>query len=368
MAANLNPPIPLPAALTALAEYDQFIVWQSQRVPNGGKRIKRPLDPETLQLTNALDPAMWLSAESVYRQVALFNRSVAAATPINGGALYGVGFVLTEADPFFCLDIDDCLAEEWSVLALDLIQRLPGTAIEVSNSGRGLHLWGRAAPMPPHSCRNAQHSIELYSDKRFIALGRPDPTGEITEDCTAALKAVVATYFSNDTEATGQGEIEWTSAPCDKWDGHIDDGELIQAALDAPPTAEATFDNGVTFRDLWEANADALGKKWPHPTNAYDASSADASLAQRLAFRTGKDCARIKRLMLQGGSALYREKWEREDYLPRTIRYAVSQQAEVYNRTFHSKPQGNDAPPNDLATVNQVGVLPVTFSAFWHAQ
>ena len=219
MAANLNPPSPIPAALAALAERKQFIVWQSQPNPNGGKRIKRPLNPETLQHANPLNSAMWLTAERAYQSVAFFNAGV---TSINGDDFYGVGFVLTEADPFFCLDIDNCLkGSKWSQFSLGLIERLPGAAVEVSHSGCGLHLWGYAAPMPLHGCRNAEHNIELYSDKRFIALGCPDgANGDAAIDCTDALASVVATYFSNGSEATGQGEIAWSTAPSDEWDGY----------------------------------------------------------------------------------------------------------------------------------------------------
>ena len=159
MAASVNPPSgPLPAAIAALAEFDQFIVWKLQPGSNGGKFRKVPINPETLNAASALDPALWLSAERAYQYVALFNASV---TSIQGGALYGVGFVLSVDDPIFCLDIDDCLIAEWSALALDLIQRLPGTAIEVSHSGRGLHIWGMARPMPLHGCHNTEHNIEL---------------------------------------------------------------------------------------------------------------------------------------------------------------------------------------------------------------
>ena len=226
----------------------------------------------------------------------------------------------------------------------------PARRVEVSHSGQGLHLWGCAAPMPVHGCRNTEHSIELYSQDRFIALGQPDANGGIG-DCTAALASIVATYFSNGSEATGQGEIEWTSAPCDDWDGDIDDDDLIQAALNARPTAGVMFDNDITFRDLWEANADALGKKWPHAENDYDRSSADASLAQRLAWLTGNDCARIERLMRQSrnwratsGSAriIYRAQFETR----------LSLQTKVYDRNYRNKPQGNDALPNDLAPSN----------------
>ena len=54
--------------------------------------------------------------------------------------------------------------------------------------------------------------------------------------------------------------------------------------------------------------------------------------------------------MLHGVSALYREKWERKDYLQRTILKAVRQQTKVYDRKFHSNPQGADlANVGDLA-------------------
>ena len=353
MAANRNPPSPLPPALGALAEHKQFIVWQAQTNRKGGKPIKVPLNPENRQRANPHNPAVWLSAERAYQFVTLFNDG---ATPINGIGFYGVGFVLTASDPFFCLDIDNCLeGSKWSQFSLGLIERLPGAAVEVSHSDTGMHVWGTARPMPPHRCRNAEHpTIELYSDKRFIALGRPDASGDIRTDCTAALNALIATYLLNNTEATGQGEIEWTSAPCDDWDGDIDDDDLIQAALNPRPTAWVMFDNDITFRDLWEANADALGKKWPHAENDYDRSRADASLAQRLAFWTGKDCERIQGLMVQ--SHLRRDKWDREDYLPRTIRHAVSQQTEVYDRNYRNKPQGDGAAPSDPAPSNTLAV------------
>ena len=72
---------------------------------------------------------------------------------------------------------------------------------------------------------------------------------------------------------------------------------------------------------------EALARAYPDPARGYDSSSADAALAQHLAFWTGKDCARIDSLMRR--SALARDKWEREDYLPRTILGAVGRQFEV---------------------------------------
>ncbi|MDO9009133.1 MAG: phage/plasmid primase, P4 family, partial [Thiobacillus sp.] len=89
----------------------------------------------------------------------------------------------------------------------------------------------------------------------------------------------------------------------------------------------AAFEGKASFADLWTANVEALGRTYPAEGRPYDASSADAALAQCLSFWTGKDCGRIDRLMRQ--SALNRDKWERADYLPRTILGAVARQEEV---------------------------------------
>ena len=101
----------------------------------------------------------------------------------------------------------------------------------------------------------------------------------------------------------------------------------LRRAMQSRSTASA-FGNRASFSDLWTANASILGVNYPDSNGrAYDESAADAALAQHLAFWTGKDCERIRRLMLQ--SALKREKWEREDYLPRTILGAIGRQSEV---------------------------------------
>src|SRR5882762_9428941 len=133
----------LPAALAAMASYRQFIVCLF--VPNlsrPGKTDKFPVDGRTGQVANAHDPAVWMTHDE------------AAVASSLLGVDYGCGFVLTAADPFWFLDIDECLTPAgWSPLALQLCQALAGSAVEVSHSGRGLHLFGRGH-IPPHACKN----------------------------------------------------------------------------------------------------------------------------------------------------------------------------------------------------------------------
>jgi P4 family phage/plasmid primase-like protien len=303
-------------ALETLKTHRQFILYRlspSQARP--GKTDKFPCDASG-RVVSAHDPAHWMSAQGAERLAQQFG---------NG---YGVGFVLTPDSKRFCLDIDNCLQADgqWSPLALQLCAMFPGAAVEVSASNCGLHIWGSyTGDMPLHGCKNEALGIELYTEKRFIALGRPDGTvGTVATDCTMAIHSAIALYFPPDAAlALAQ---EWTTAPCAEWRGPTDDDALIQRAMRSQSTASA-FGGKATFSDLWTGNAEALGRSYPAEGRPYDASQADAALAQRLAFWTGKDCERIRRLMER--SALARDKWNRADYLQRTILGAVGRQEEV---------------------------------------
>lgn len=114
--------------------------------------------------------------------------------------------------------------------------------------------------------------------------------------------------------------------PVPEWRGPTDDADLLRRALQSR-SAASTFGNRASFADLWEGNAEALAKAFPDTANPYNASEADAALAAHLSFWTGRDAGRIERLMRQSGLA--RPKWDREDYLPRTIGRITSAPGQV---------------------------------------
>jgi primase-polymerase (primpol)-like protein len=305
-------------ALQALRRHSQFIVYRRESSKMRlGKTDKIPCDYRTGKPANAHDPAIWLDATTALQAIA------------NWGNDYGIGFVLTVQCKLFCLDIDDCLQpnRQWSPLALQLCSKFPGAAIEVSLSGRGLHIWGTyTGDTPLHGCKNEALGIELYTEKRFIALGQAESAiGNATTDCTFGLRSTIASYFP---PVQAQTIVqEWTTGPCEEWCGPVEDAELLRRAMLSRSSA-SVFGVRPSFADLWGADGDALGRAYPAEGRPYDASSADAALAQHLAFWTGKDCERIRRLMER--SKLSRDKWSREDYLPRTILWAVGQQIDVY--------------------------------------
>lgn len=321
--------------MTPLYERAQWVVVLLVPLPDG-KTDKLPLDYRTAQVTpkgsdGAHNPYFWTTYENA--------RSLAAAW----GPQFTVGFVITAADPFWCLDIDGALQPDgsWSPLSQQLVSALPGTCVEISQSGRGLHIWGQG-PVPPHAKKNVPLHIELYSERRFIALGT-QAVGDMSGVCPQI--AAVAAYYFPPKLAGGETPDD---GPCADWNGPVDDADLIRRAMQSR-SAAGIFGGGAkaSFADLWHAEAGVLSQAYP-PDNAHDpfnGSSADAALAQHLAFWTGKDVARIERLMRQ--SKLARSKWdERDDYLvDRTIMNACSMQQDVLKDKPVELPAHLQAPP-----------------------
>lgn len=321
----------LPEALGAMAAYRQFIIYVAQPSrTRPGKTDKFPVDFRSGKVANAHDAAIWT------------DHTTAIAAAASWGQGYGVGFVFTEADPFWFLDIDGCLlpdGSDWSPLSKQLCGAFAGAAIEVSQSGKGLHVFGVGRP-PAHGCKNEALGIEFYHAGRFAALTGIGAVGNVAFDASATLPALVANYFPPDL---GQIRQEWSTAPVPEWRGPSDDEELIRRALRSHSTASA-FGGRASFADLWTGKIEALARAYPDPARAYDSSSADAALCQHLAFWTGKDCERILRLIAK--SALVRDKWNREDYLQRTILGAVGRQFDVLSDKVPEPVAGAaDGPP-----------------------
>lgn len=313
----------LPQALTPLAQYKQFIIYKT--VPKSdrpGKTDKLPLHPITGDVTDAHNPNAWLDHQTALQ---LANQK---------GQGYGVGFVFTATDPFYFVDIDNCLQADntWSPTAIDLCTRLAGAAVEVSQSGKGLHIIGTADNIPPHGCRNKAKGLELYHEGRFVALTGTHAIGSAATNLNGAFTSLVNDYFPPASHLATRPH-DWTTAPRPDWHGPTDDDQLITKMLHAGGNiAGQVFGNKASLVDLWHADIFALNRAFPdtYGQRAYDASSADAALASHLAFWAGGDCARIERLMRRSG--LLREKWDQHtSYLQRTIVGAVSRCNNVYS-------------------------------------
>lgn len=319
----------LSPSLAALGTLRRFITYRVEPdLDRPGKTHKFPTHWQSGWKCDPIDPANWTDYATAH----------ATGRP--------VGFVFTKADGFWFLDVDGALqadGQTWSALANELCARLPGAAVEVSQSGRGLHLFGRGA-IPAHSCKNVALGLELYSDRRFVALTGINAIGDANIDLGPQLASVINDYFPPNPH----GEIAgWTDTPVPEWKGPVDDAELIKAAMASGKRNAAAAFGGVhvSFADLWLADEAPLSQRWPGTTGGYDASHADAALAGHLAYWTGKNCERIRELMYQ--SSLAREKWDnRPDWLETTIMKAC---AVVKNVAEGRRPA--EAIPPDVAKV-----------------
>lgn len=82
----------------------------------------------------------------------------------------GLGFAL--GDGIGCIDLDGAIGSDGSVKswARAILDRVPRTFVEVSQSGKGLHIFGMLPPMQGRNLRSSGADVEVYSTGRFIAV------------------------------------------------------------------------------------------------------------------------------------------------------------------------------------------------------
>lgn len=327
----------IPSAFAALREFPQFILWKQVLEPGDTKPRKVPCSSLGFDI-KAHDPTVWMSA--------------AAAEAAAAQTGFHIGFVFSDNDPFFFLDIDNALqGGEWSPLAIELFQGFPGAAFEVSISGTGGHIVARGTPAPEFKTKAQQHGLELYSTLRFMAFGTGHSQGDANTDHSQTILDAQRRFFE---PRIGEGETpaEWTGKhpECTAPD---DDDELISIILRAGARDPAAmFGNKLLPKDLWEKNEEKLGAHFPHPDKIFDHSSADQALMNHLAFYTGMDCNRMIRLFKR--SQLMRPKFEKADYCRRTILKAVQGR-----KTFYDVPRKTTVADASKNTVDSgVTLLP----------
>ena len=300
------------------------------------KYMKAPCTPNGLP-ADAHNPANWMTHDQALA-IARFDYE-------QPDQPYGVAFVLAENDPYFFLDLDDCLQADgtWSPAATAIYSSFSGAIGEVSISGKGLHVIGKCNPAMLQDRKNKWDGwLEFYTQKRFIALGTQGfnqiGAAENSEiDWTQQLLRIVP-------QRATLGELPQGVDP--DYTGETDDNKLIAKMVASVGSASAAFGGKATVAQLWKA-LPVLCQMYPDAhgdANKFDHSSADAALMAHLAFWTGKDMPRMERLFRM--SKLMRPKFDRppglsgESYKSKTIQDA----ARMCNRVYDfKKPESTDA-------------------------
>ncbi|MFC1945101.1 hypothetical protein ACFLX5_06500, partial [Chloroflexota bacterium] len=133
-----------------LKGYKQWVTWKRSK----GKNSKRPYNAVTGRPAASDNPASWSSFEQ-------------AQEAVLKGSADGVGFVLTDDDPFTFIDLDhvivDGTIEPW---ADELIKRLNSNT-EISQSGRGIHILIKGKKPGD---RSKSERVEIYDHGHYFAL------------------------------------------------------------------------------------------------------------------------------------------------------------------------------------------------------
>lgn len=229
-----------------------------------------------MQVASVTDPSTWMTFDAVCAYALRFGMCP--------------GFVITEHDPYVCIDTDnkisnpahpDALVWYWeNAVQLD-------SYTELSPSGRGLHTWIKAAL--PHGFK--RHPFEIYPHKRYIRC-----TGWVLINSPIREAQAFATWFAARLDAAGTAEaIELTEL-----EQEYEDDEILLRAGNAS--------NKEKFKDLYEGRWEG---KYPSQ------SEADFALISMLAFYSisNEQCRRLFRRSALG----QRAKAQRNDYLNRSL-------------------------------------------------
>ena len=240
----------------------------------------------------------------------------------------GVGFVIPNG--WFFLDIDHRPLDDPFVAKI--LDRF-GSYTEHSVSGDGIHIYGKCdfSAIPTEADKNGKlrlnrkyylknpnNSMELYIGgltNRFAVFTGNIIRNEPLRDCTNAVAVTLEEdMLRNKPNAGGRKAKE--------------DTELLKENADTVISNLRAQKNREKFNSLFESGD--ISRYGSH-------SEADLALCCMLAFRTGNRPELIDAVFRK--SALYRKKWERDDYREETIRKAIASCGGEFHHSVRPKPE-----------------------------
>lgn len=252
---------------------EQWICWKLEDI-GAKKPTKIPYNPKTGYPANVNEPSHWCSFEEAFNALSMGNYS-------------GLGFVFTEADPYFFIDLDDTEGDQAAYDRQLKIFKEFNTYSELSPSGKGLHMIGKGKV--PNGRRRS--FIEVYSSQRYATM-----TGNVygsIKDIEERQELLIQLWdqMGGTVNTAGYTGTDKETYP---------DNEIITRALNAS--------NGDKFERL-------LNGEWQADYTSQ--SEADFAFIDIIAFYTQNknQVARIFRASKLG----QRDKAKRVDYVDRMI-------------------------------------------------
>ena len=276
-----------------MKQIDRWVLWNFETRPGDPKPTKVPYCAfAPAKHASSTDPETW----GTFAQ---------AVKCLEVDAAHGIGWVLQP--PYIGIDWDHCRDLETGEFDPHIIDeiRAIGSYSEVSPSGTGSHTIARGEH-PGDGKGAKRNDREMYSTGRYFTVTGRHIAGtpsEIREGDAAAVRVVFAKIQEGKETPAPRQPIP--SGPVD-----LTDREIVDKCQNAA--------NAAKFNALWRG--DAAGYQ--------SGSEADLALCSIFTFYT-RDPAQLERLVRQSG--LYREKWDRTDYVTRTISMALQACRETWS-------------------------------------
>ena len=247
-----------------LRERDQWVVWrrvERDGQPKPTKEPRRALEPDVK--ADSTRPETW----------ATFEQAVQALDHPDAD---GIGFVLTRESGLVGIDLDDVLCDaelngaELAGTPLATWVAALGTYTEISPSGKGLRIIGRAAFPEPAADGRKRGPFEAYCSRRFLTITGDVFKGflelrDMPQDVLDAFHAAAFPPRSETRPEPGQVSVSVS----------LDDRELLDRAMRAR--------NGKTSEFSGTASGRAATRRIQRPTWR----SARCSRSGQAATRTG---------------------------------------------------------------------------------
>lgn len=252
-----------------MRQYRQWIVWKFEDVNNKKTKVPYNINGYKASVTN---PQSWNSFDEVVQAV-------------NNG-FDGIGFVLTENDPYAFIDLDHTEDQEEFTKQQTIYNNFIDTYAELSPSGKGLHIIMKGR-LPQGRRRG---SVEIYSSQRFMTMTGNVYNSRHIENCQNKLDTLFNSLGKSDKIIQLADEQQ-----------HYSDTELFEIAYNA--------ENGQKFYDLYNGHwQDYYGSQ----------SEADHALINILSYfsRNQEQIARMFRASALGKRA----KAMRDDYVGKMVR------------------------------------------------
>lgn len=287
----------------AMREQKKWLAWTKEL--QDGKERKVPYQIRRGARADVSNPSTWTDFTTVRMCSQYYS---------------GIGYVL-DGSGIICIDLDDCLylsTGRANETAARIVKAM-ASYTEISQSGRGLHIFGRANAELVERIGNGKrrNGLEVYANKRYIATtgnvyGGHDELTDISTPLDLLLKKHFAAQEQDAPNHCNSSKSQSTRAA------------LLTAV---PPLTESdkTLIDKARHNELTGA---AFTRLFDHgDLSAYgnNHSRADWHLACILRFWTNGDREAMTRIFC--ASALFRKEkglTKRRDYIPRTINNAIA--------------------------------------------